>query len=251
MSANSGRNILSGQRSGGYPIVVDTSGYMIHACVDSTSQMDSIYVYALPHFSSSNVQISVTCLGLNSIETTLTSRVIDPSVINAPMMVLNGASKNNSSRIYAKTTYGKAIVFGFYSRTIIDMPISVRSSIGHLILGTQTLTFVGTETQTMSAEVPITFLITNHVSTVQALALLPVNVQAGTTKIIIMTARHHSIANSDTDSGNVIVKPARARFPPGTSDAIGLMKFQVQGESVTLVFTGEMWMISHVGMSVQ
>ena len=250
MDGAGGRGILSGQAAGGYLISVTRQKVLIHHCVESNEQMDTIYLYGYCEAERSNCTVEITCEDVQGVRFTVTTRQLK-SQPTTPSIIINGMSKNAGSQLYARCLVGSALLYGFYSRTVIDIPISVRSSIGQMILSTQTLSWSGTETQVINPAIPVTFCVTNSVTQTPAIALLPGNVQAGTMKIVVLLRRNPSLADygdDDKDRGNLLVKPNRALFPAGAvTESTGFLKLKTTAESFTVVYNGSAWMLTHVG----
>jgi len=204
-------------------------------------------------------QLQLSVLDSKNIRHPLTTTSIQPGPIQAPVLVLNGYNKNQGARVVGHCNSGMGCsLFGYYVRTTISVPMSVKTMIGHMSLSYQTISFNGTETRVVSNTTPTTFLISNHTTTSSAIATLG-PAEVGTVKAMLLVSKHPSLTPGYTDDGtqpeekgNITIVPNSARFPGGVSGpSQGRLVMKEVGDSALLIYSGEYWMILGTGCTVQ
>ena len=250
----SGRGILNGLAEGGYPAHVGLEKRVVHTAVEGALQLDTLYVMAHSARTAAGavapVRIEVSVLSPAGTEYTLVVVTLPglPSA-SGPTTIVNGFTKNEGARIQARCLDGQASVFGWYSRSAVDLPPSVRTVVGQLTLGYQVISFASEdETRVVDTTTPLTFVTTSHTTEKRCTATLGA-AAAGTVKYIVMNGKTPGAA--EQDSGNFVLKPNVARFPGGeTGPAEGTLTFQDVGDSAVLVFGGTSWMLLGTGAVV-
>lgn len=249
-TSNSGRYMLSAQTDSRGVCISSTETTVIHNCVESTSQTDTIYVYAYPMLTNqAQTTLELYVLDAENEEHTLLSAAIPVAPVASAKLVLNGYNKNNGARIIGRCSSGKVLLYGWVNRSIVSVPMSVKTMVGHLNLSFQNISFVGTETRHLSSSIPLTFVSSNHTTTTPAQGLLMAATQ-GTLKSIILISKHPSLLTDAEalEKGNVQIVLNNARFPSGVSGpAQGRLVLKEIGDSALLVYTGDFWMIMGSG----
>lgn len=248
----SGRAILNGLAEGGYPLKVGSAKAVVHTAIEGSAQLDTVYVYAFVCRRSSgtvaSVTVEATVLNKNNSEYVLSSLVLPGLPCTAPTLVVNGQVKNNGARLRIRAVDGEIGVFGWYNRSTISVPPSVRTVVGSLALGYQILSFSSDdEIKVIDTTLPVTFISTSHTTSNKCRATLAASTVGGV-KFIIMVSRNPSL--TDATLGNCTVVPSASRFPRGEQLATGTLTFSEEGDSAMLIWTGSTWMILGSGALV-
>lgn len=256
MSSASGRGILSGQPLGGFPLRVSYDKIVVHTAVEGMSQLDTVYVYAFAVRRSSNasgavasVRVELSVVDASGSEYVVALASVPGLPCSSPTLVLNGSSKQNAARIRARALDGEVGLYGWYHRSTVNVPPSVTTVIGRMVLSYQTIAFASAdETRMIDTSLPVTLISTSHATSGKCRATLAA-AETGTIKYIIMNGKSPL---ADVTQGHCSIVPASARFPDGEDSrpALGTMTLQDVGDGAQLIYTGVHWMICGVGTIV-
>lgn len=250
----SGRGILNGIEEGGYPMSVSRDRRVLHTAVDGSSQLDTLYVYAYVKRQNTGqvagVQVETSVLDRNNSEYVLSIITLPGLPCSSPTIVVNGQVKNNGSRLRMRAIDGEVGVFGWYNRSSLQVPPSVRTLIGQMTLGYQVISFSSdSETRLIDTTTPITFITTSHTTEARSCRATLAAAAVGTVKFIVLSGKHPAATGIRT--GNCTLVPCASRFPSGEQgQASGTLTFQDVGDSATMVWSGTMWMLLGTGAVV-
>lgn len=249
----SGRGILNGLREGGYPVLVNDEPRVVHTAVEGSLQIDTLYVFAYTVRRAPGavapVRVEVSVLSPHGSLYTLVAVTL-PALPTAsgPSVIVNGFSKNEGARVRIRCLDGQAACYGWYSRSSVDIPPSVRTVVGQLTLGYQVIAFASDdEVRVVDVQTPLTFITTSH-STLRLCTATLGTASAGTVKYIVFNGKAPGVSQ---DEGNCLIQPNSARFPAGeVGPSAGTMTLQDVGDSAVLVFGGTHWMLLGTGALV-
>ena len=232
---------------------ISYSKSVVHTAVEGTTQLDTIYIFGFTVRralgSVAGVRVEASVLDKNSQEYVIATVTLPGLPCTSPTIVLNGQVKNNGARIRLRALDGEASVFGWFNRSTISVPPSVRTVVGQLALGYQTISFSSdAETRIIDTSTPVTFLTSSHTTSSRPRATLgPAAI--GTLKILIFSGK--SPAASSTQ-GAITVIPSASRFPRGEDgvDPVGTLTFVDIGDSAILLWSGEYYVIVGSGAVV-
>lgn len=260
--SHSSRGILTGMpSSGGGVIRLGPTDSLVHVCVDGgATQADTIYLYAYcvpspPPGRPALVQVDAQeRLDTRSVRTRLIDIEI-PEPPHAPILVLNGVVKSKGALIYARAIRSDVSVYGIYTRQALALAPAAHTVVGSLVLMHQTVSVsAARESVVISSSIPVTFLVSNHMSETPANAYLGAAAE-GTVKIITLVSKHpNATGASGEPKGNIRLTFDRFRLPDSIENdaARGSMLFQRISDSAHLIYSSQIgWSIIGSGVFVE
>lgn len=260
--SHASRGPITGMPQGGGCLRVTASDALVHVCVDAQdTQADTIFLFAYclskpapgrPGLLEVDVQERLEMAA--QVRTRLISVEI-PEPPHAPVLVMNGIVKSNAARIYARAPRSDIAVFGFYTRQALTLAPSAHTTLGAMVLLHQTIAVsAARESVVVNPSIPITFLISNHTSTMPSDAYLGA-AQEGTYKIITLISKSpNAMGEAGENLGNIRLSLNKFRLPDGLDSerAVGTILFKRIGDSAQLLYTNTVgWTIAGAGVSVE
>lgn len=248
-----GRGILNGLAEGGYPLRVAYDKRVAHTCVDGTAQLDTVYIFAFVARRSPGttapVRVETSVLDRNNGEYILSDITLPGLPCTSPTIVVNGQVKNNGARIRVRALDGEVSIFGWYNRSTVSVPPSVRTLVGQLVLAYQIISFSSDdESRIIDVVTPVTFITTSHTTQRRSTATLG-SANVGTVKIIVMSGKSPAATSSE---GHCTIVPSQSSFPAGEGGPpVGTLTFQDVGDSAILMWSGTLWMLVGTGAVVE
>lgn len=261
--SHASRGFITGMPHSGGTLRVTSSDVLLHVCVDAIdTQADTIYVFAHTiAFPSTSGRAALLEIDVQErIEATagVRTRLVTieiPEAPHTPILVLNGVVKSNAARIYARAPRADVALFGYYTRQALSLAPAAHTTIGSLVLLHQTIAVsAARESVVVNPNIPVTFLISNHMSTTPGDAYMG-RAQEGTYKIVTFVAKHPNASGELGENlGNVRLSFNRFRLPDGldSEHALGSMLFKRIGDSAQLLYSSTVgWTIVGAGVTVE